>query len=181
MTNQLEVATLGGGCFWCVEAIYQAVEGVHSAVSGYAGDTEDKADYKTVCTGLTNHAEVVQVTFDPNVVSYAELLEMFWVAHDPTTLNRQGNDVGPQYRSVIFYHNEAQKEAALQSIAQVAPEIWDNPIVTQVVPLENFYKAEEYHQNYYNNVGDRNSYCTFVITPKVSKFRKKYAHRLRKA
>lgn len=181
MSTQLETITLGGGCFWCVEAIYQNVQGVHSAISGYAGDSEELADYKTVCSGTTKHTEVVQIKFDPTLIKVEELLEMFWTAHNPTTLNRQGNDVGPQYRSVIFYHNEAQREAAEYSIKEVATQIWDEPIVTEVSPLEAFYEAEDYHHNYYNKVGDRNGYCTFVITPKVSKFRKKYAHRLKSA
>lgn len=179
--NQLEVATLGGGCFWCVEAVFQDVEGVQSVLSGYSGGTKETADYKIVCSGTTNHAEVVQVTFDPKVISYADILEMFWSAHDPTTLNRQGNDVGPQYRSVIFYHNDEQKRIAEQSKKEVATLIWDKPIVTQIAPFEAFYTAEDYHQDYYNNVGDRNPYCTFVITPKVQKFRKIFKDRLKKA
>jgi methionine-S-sulfoxide reductase len=156
------------------------VEGVHAAVSGYSGGTADTANYRLVCSGETEHAEVVQVSFDPSIISYEEILEMFWTAHDPTTLNRQGNDRGPQYRSVIFYHNEKQKEIAEQSIREVASDLYDDPIVTQVVPFEEFYEAEAYHQNYYNKTGRRNPYCTVVITPKVSKFRKKYADRLKK-
>lgn len=175
--TQLETITLGGGCFWCVEAIYQNVKGVHSAVSGYAGGSKETADYKMVCTGTTKHAEVVQIQFDPNVVSVSDILEMFWTAHDPTQLNRQGNDVGPQYRSVIFYHNEAQRLAAEHSIKEVATTVWDEAIVTELSPLEIFYQAESNHDNYYNKVGDRNPYCTFVVGPKVSKFRKKFADR----
>lgn len=179
MTTQLETITLGGGCFWCVEAIYQNVQGVHSAISGYSGGRKETADYEMVCSGTTKHAEVVQIAFDPTVITAAELLEMFWTAHDPTQLNRQGNDVGPQYRSVIFYHSAAQKEAAEHSIKEVATKIWDEPIVTELSAFETFYEAEAYHHNYYNKVGDRNGYCTFVITPKVSKFRKKFAKRLK--
>lgn len=175
----METATLGGGCFWCVEAVYQDLKGVHSVVSGYSGGTAETANYKAVCTGKTNHAEVVQITFDPKVVSFEEILEVFWTVHDPTTLNRQGNDVGPQYRSVIFYHNDAQKRIAQQSKKEVATKIWDKPIVTEIAPFKAFYKAEDYHQNYYNLVGDRNPYCTFVITPKVEKFRKVFKDKLK--
>ncbi|MEL7122407.1 MAG: peptide-methionine (S)-S-oxide reductase MsrA, partial [Bacteroidota bacterium] len=131
-SNSYESITLGGGCFWCVEAVYLMIDGVISAVSGYAGGAKETADYKTVCSGTTKHAEVVQVTFDPNIISLEEILEIFWTAHDPTTLNRQGNDVGPQYRSAIFYHNEAQKVIAEKSINEVATQIWDNPIVTEL-------------------------------------------------
>jgi len=178
-TNHLETATLGGGCFWCVEAVYQNMEGVHRVVSGYAGDTEEKANYKLVSAGATNHAEVVQVTFDPEVISYKEILDIFWQAHDPTTLNRQGNDVGPQYRSVIFYHNDEQKRIAEQSKAEVAPQIWDDPVVTEIAPLDGFYEAEAYHQNYYKNVGSRNPYCTYIITPKVKKIKKLFGDKLK--
>ncbi len=174
-----ELATLGGGCFWCIEAVFQNIEGVIDVTSGYSGDTKDKADYKMVCTGMTKHAEVVQIRFDPALISFEEILEIFWTAHDPTTPNRQGNDAGPQYRSVIFYHNEKQKEIAEQSITEVAAKIWDDPIVTEVSPLEEFFPAEEYHHNYYNKVGARNPYCTFVITPKINKVRKKFASRLK--
>lgn len=180
-SKKLEIATLGGGCFWCVEAVYQLVQGVEKVVSGYSGGTKETADYKTVCSGTTNHAEVVQVHFDPEVISYKEILDIFWAVHDPTTLNRQGNDRGTQYRSVIFYHSDEQRQLAEQSKTEVAAQLWDDPIVTQIVPLEAFYSAEDYHQNYYQNVGDRNSYCSFVITPKVTKFRKQFAHKLAKA
>ncbi len=175
----METATLGGGCFWCLEAVYQDLKGVHSVVSGYSGGTAETANYKAVCTGKTDHAEVVQIIFDPKVVSFAEILEVFWTVHDPTTLNRQGNDVGPQYRSVIFYHNDAQKRIAQQSKKEVATQIWDKPIVTEIAPFQAFYKAEDYHQNYYSLVGDRNPYCTFVITPKVEKFRKVFKDKLK--
>lgn len=177
--NQLQTATLGGGCFWCVEAIFEQVQGVDSVVSGYSGGTEETADYKTVCSGTTEHAEVVQVHFDPNVISYGEILEIFFATHDPTTLNRQGNDKGPQYRSVIFYHDKEQKTVAESKKQDFAPTLWDDPIVTEISPFEAFYTAEGYHQGYYGSVGDRNPYCSFVITPKVSKFRKQFAHRLK--
>lgn len=178
--DQFELATLGGGCFWCVEAVYQNVEGIHSIVSGYSGGTKETADYKKVSAGTTDHAEVVQVKFDPKVISYADVLEIFWNTHDPTTLNRQGNDVGPQYRSVIFYHSDAQKKIAEQSKKEVAPQVWDKPIVTEIAPFKAFYIAEDYHQNYYNNVGDRNPYCTYIITPKVQKMKKLFGDKLKK-
>ncbi len=180
-SQQTEKATLGGGCFWCVEAIFQRVQGVLKVESGYAGGTAATANYRTVCSGTTEHAEVIQITFDPETISYEEILEIFWSTHDPTTLNRQGNDVGPQYRSVIFYHSEEQREAAERSKTQVATGLWDDPIVTEISPLQAFYPAETEHQNYYNQVGARNPYCSFVITPKVSKFRKQFAHRLAKS
>lgn len=179
-TDQLEVATLGGGCFWCVEAVYQDLEGVYSVVSGYSGGTKETADYKMVSSGRTNHAEVVQVKFNPKVISYEDILEIFWNTHDPTTLNRQGNDVGPQYRSVIFYHSKEQKQIAEQSKKEVAPQVWDKPIVTEIAKFEAFYEAEDYHQDYYNNVGDRNPYCTYIITPKVQKMKKLYGDKLKK-
>lgn len=180
MSQNIEIATIGGGCFWCVEAVYELIDGVLSVKSGYVGGTKETADYKSVCTGTTGHAEVVQIEFDTSKLTYAELLEMFWTAHDPTTLNRQGNDRGTQYRSVIFYHNEEQKQIAEASITNVATQMWDDPIVTELSPLETFYPAENYHDGYYGKTGDRNPYCTFVITPKVTKFRKKYASRLKK-
>lgn len=178
-SQNMELATLGGGCFWCTEAIFQRVEGVHSVVSGYSGGDEATANYQQVCSGMTKHAEVVQVKFDPSVIAYEEILEIFFSTHDPTTLNRQGNDVGPQYRSVIFYHSPKQKEIAEKVKAEVATEIWDDPIVTEISPFETFYGGEAHHQNYYNKVGQRNPYCSFVITPKVNKFRKKFAHKLK--
>ena len=174
-----QTATFGGGCFWCTEAIFQQVIGVEKVLSGYSGGTAETANYEAVCTKTTGHAEVIQIEFDADQVSYEELLEIFFTTHDPTTPNRQGNDVGPQYRSVVFYHNEAQKAAAEAAKAQVAPQIWDDPIVTEISSLEAFYPAEEYHHDYYNKVGGRNPYCSFVITPKVSKFRKKFAHKLK--
>lgn len=175
-----ESITLAGGCFWCVEAIYQDVEGVYSTVSGYSGGSDIDANYKAVCTGTTGHAEVVQVTFNPKVIALEDILRIFWSTHDPTTLNRQGADVGTQYRSAIFYADDRQKAIAEKSIKEVASTLWDDPIVTTLEPLVDFYPAEDYHQDYYSLVGNRNSYCTFVITPKVTKFRKEFADKLKK-
>ncbi|MEM6297248.1 MAG: peptide-methionine (S)-S-oxide reductase MsrA [Bacteroidota bacterium] len=178
----LEIATLGGGCFWCVEAVYQRIEGIEKVVSGYAGGSVKNPTYKQVTTGSTGHAEVVQVYFDPKVISYEEVLDIFWHSHDPTTLNRQGNDVGTQYRSIILYHNDAQKAAAEKSIKETDnSDLWNDPIVTTVEPLTDFYAAEDYHQNYYNLNKNSNPYCTFVISPKVQKIKKKYADRLKTA
>ncbi len=177
--NRTQLATLGGGCFWCTEAVFQEVEGVHSVTSGYSGGSAETADYETVCSGTTRHAEVVQVEFDPQVISYADILDIFWATHDPTTPNRQGNDVGPQYRSVIFYHDEEQKKAAERSKAETATQIWGRPIVTEISPFGEFFPAEEYHQDYYKNVGNRNPYCTFIITPKVQKLRKNFKDKLK--
>jgi methionine-S-sulfoxide reductase len=179
MSKNLEKATLGGGCFWCVEAIFEQVEGVASVMSGYSGGTAETADYKTVCSGTTRHAEVVQVHFDPEVISNREILEIFFTTHDPTTPNRQGNDVGPQYRSVIFTHSDEQAATARAVQEEYAPQVWDDPIVTEISPFESFYPAEDYHHGYYQKVGARNPYCSFVITPKVSKFRKAFAHRIK--
>jgi peptide-methionine (S)-S-oxide reductase len=170
-TNALEVATYGGGCFWCVEAIFQRIAGVKSVSSGYAGGKTENPSYKEVCSGGTGHAEVIQIEFDPTKVSYGDLLDVFWQAHDPTTLNRQGADVGTQYRSIILYHTESQKAAAEQSKKDVAAQ-FKSPIVTEIVPLATFYKAERYHQNYYNN-NPNASYCAFVIRPKLDKLLKK--------
>jgi peptide-methionine (S)-S-oxide reductase len=174
-----ELATLGGGCFWCLEAVYVRLEGVEQVVSGYAGGDVPNPSYRQVTTGATGHAEVVQLTYDPQVVSYKEILEVFFAIHDPTTLNRQGADVGTQYRSIILYHDEEQKEIAEQVIKEIEQaEIWDDPIVTQVEPLTAFYEAEEYHQDYYKkNPGQ--GYCQVVIAPKVAKFRKRFAHKLK--
>ena len=176
-----EVATLGGGCFWCLEAVYDQLKGVLSVESGYSGGAVPNPSYRLVCTGTTGHAEVTQVTFDPSVVSYRELLQVFFTIHDPTTLNRQGGDVGTQYRSVIFYHSPEQKAAAEQVIAELTGQgLWSNPIVTQVVPFEKFYVAEDYHQEYFaNNPGQ--PYCQVVIAPKVAKFRHKYMEQLKPA
>ena len=170
-TNQTEIATLGGGCFWCTEAIYQMLPGVKKVSSGYAGGTKENPTYKEVCSGNTGHAEVIQVEFDPKVVSYEKILETFWEAHDPTTLNRQGNDSGTQYRSIILYSTEAQKKAAEKSKAE-AQKNFAQPIVTEIVPLKLFYKAEGYHQDYYRT-NPNQGYCRAIIRPKVEKFEKK--------
>jgi peptide-methionine (S)-S-oxide reductase len=164
----LETATIGGGCFWCAEAVFQRIHGVKSVTSGFAGGTVPNPSYEQVCTGKTGHAEVIQLTFDPAVLSYDKLLEIFWEAHDPTTLNRQGNDEGTQYRSIILYANDAQKKAAEDSKARAAKRFKD-PIVTEIVPLKAFYSAEDYHQDYYNLNKNKNGYCQFVITPKLKK------------
>lgn len=164
----LAKATLGGGCFWCVEAVYKLCPGVRSILPGYSGGTAETANYDAVCSGATAHAEVVQISFDPMQVSYAEILHIFFKTHDPTTLNRQGNDRGPQYRSVIFYHDLQQQTVAMQVMASAA-SWWKDPIVTQLVPFETFYEAEDYHHDYYARVGDRNPYCTYVVAPKVAK------------
>lgn len=179
MTKQLEQATFGGGCFWCVEAIYQDLIGVSHVQSGYAGGHVENPTYKAVCTGTTGHAEVVQITYDPDIISYQELLDIFWHVHDPTTLNRQGNDVGPQYRSVIFTHNQAQAEAAQQAKTAVdQSDLYADPIVTEIAPLTNFYPAEDYHNDYYNE-NPYQPYCMMVVGPKVNKFRKSYQHKLK--
>jgi peptide-methionine (S)-S-oxide reductase len=170
-TMKTELATLGGGCFWCTEAVFQMLPGVKSVVSGYAGGKTENPTYKEICNGDTGHAEVIQVEFDPAQVSYGTILETFWEAHDPTTLNRQGADVGTQYRSIILYSNEEQKAAAEKSKAE-ARKHFSKPIVTEIVPLTNFYKAEGYHQDYYRN-NTSQPYCQMVIAPKVEKFKKK--------
>jgi peptide-methionine (S)-S-oxide reductase len=175
-----EVATLGGGCFWCIEAIFDQLVGVTDVVSGYAGGRVENPTYKAVCSGTTGHAEVIQVTFDPAQISFREVLEVFFSAHDPTTLNRQGADTGTQYRSVIFYHSDAQRATAAQMIAELnAAKAWKDPIVTEVSPASRFYAAEDYHQEYFAQNG-RQPYCQFVVAPKVAKFRKQYAERLKK-
>ncbi len=175
-----EVATLGAGCFWCVEAVYDQLEGVISVESGYSGGTTENPTYKEVCTGTTNHAEVCQITFDPDVISFGELLTVFWSIHNPTTLNRQGADVGTQYRSAVFYHSEKQKEIAEQQIELVnAEKLYDDPIVTEVTPFDKFYKAEDYHQEYFEN-NPENSYCRLVVGPKVEKFKKLFKDQLKK-
>jgi peptide-methionine (S)-S-oxide reductase len=170
-TNQTELATFGGGCFWCMEAEFQKVPGVISITSGFAGGRTENPTYEAVCTGETGHAEVTQIAFDPQKVSYEKLLKYFWDAHDPTTLNRQGADVGTQYRSVILYSSEAQKVAAEKSKAE-AQKNFKDPIVTEIAPLKKFYKAEDYHQDYYNNHTSA-PYCQIVIKPKLQKFEKK--------
>jgi len=183
-TNQLnittEIATLGGGCFWCLEAVYLDLKGVEKVESGYSGGFVPSPSYQLVCTGLTGHAEIVQVTFDPKVISFKDLLEVFFTIHDPTTPNRQGNDVGSQYRSVIFFHSEEQKAIAEQAIREVtAAGIWTKPVVTEVKPFKAFYKAEDYHQDYFAN-NPNQPYCQVIIAPKVAKFRKQYFERLKK-
>ncbi|HML21452.1 MAG TPA: peptide-methionine (S)-S-oxide reductase MsrA [Aggregatilinea sp.] len=174
-----EVATLAGGCFWCLEAVYDDLKGVTDVVSGYSGGHVNTPSYQQVCTGTTGHAEVVQVTFDPDVISFKDLLDVFFTIHDPTTLNRQGNDVGPQYRSAIFYHSPEQKAVAEQTIADLNQTgIWPGSIVTQVVPFEAFYPAEDYHQEYFKN-NPNQGYCMVVVAPKVAKFRKQHFERLK--
>ena len=173
----METATLGGGCFWCLEAVYDEMQGVISVESGYMGGHVANPDYRAVCTGMTGHAEVVQVNFDPAVTSYRAILEVFFTVHDPTTLNRQGNDVGTQYRSVIFTHSEEQRKTALETIAELnAADSGGQPIVTQVVPAETFYIAEDYHQEYYAK-NPNQGYCAFVVAPKVRKFREHFAEK----
>lgn len=174
-----ELATLAGGCFWCLEAVYKELRGVSRVVSGYAGGHVESPTYREVCDGTTGHAEVVQITFDPSAVSYKELLEVFFTIHDPTTLNRQGADVGTQYRSAVFYHTPEQRETAEQVIAEMsAARVWDSPIVTEVAPLDKFYPAEDYHQDYFEK-NPTQPYCRAVVAPKVSKFRKLFLDRLK--
>jgi peptide-methionine (S)-S-oxide reductase len=176
----LETATFGSGCFWCTEAIFERVNGVVSVVSGYSGGTVEDPSYKAVCEGTTGHAECTQITYDSSVVTYDELLEIFWKTHDPTTLNKQGNDVGTQYRSVIFYHNDVQKQKAEFYKNKLTDEkIWDKPIVTEITKFDKFYPAEDYHQEYYDN-NPKQGYCSFVITPKVEKFEKIFKDKLKK-
>jgi len=176
--QQLELSTLGGGCFWCLEAVYQELDGVTEIVSGYAGGHVANPTYEQVSAKNTGHAEVVQLTFDPSRVSYREIVEVFFAIHDPTTKDRQGNDFGPQYRSIILTHNDEQKRVAEEVIAELSAEkVFDDAIVTEVVPLETFYPGEAYHQNYYRQ-HRMQPYCTFVISPKLSKFRKKFAEKL---
>jgi len=178
--NGLETATFGSGCFWCTEAIFQNVDGVFKVESGYSGGKVKNPSYKEICSGLTGHAEVIQVKYDPQTVSYEELLEIFWQTHDPTTLNRQGADVGTQYRSVVFYHNDAQKKLA-EHYKQKLQEnkVFDDPVVTEISPFETFYKAEDYHQNYYN-LNSSAPYCSYVIQPKLEKFKKVFSEKLKK-
>ena len=175
----MEKATFGSGCFWCTEAMFQRLKGVSNVKPGYAGGTTKNPSYKEVCSGKTGHAEVIQLDYDPEVISYDELLEVFWKTHDPTTLNRQGNDVGTQYRSVVFYHNDAQREVAESYKNQLdASKVWPDPIVTEIAALDdNFYFAEVDHENYYNQNGNQ-PYCAFVVAPKVEKFKKVFADKL---
>ena len=176
--KNLETATLGAGCFWCIEAIFQRLEGVEYVEPGYSGGHVENPTYREVCGKRTGHAEVAQINFDPSKISFEEILEVFWYTHDPTTKDRQGNDVGPQYRSAIFYHNENQKSIAEKSKAEVASQMWKDPIVTEISPLINYYPAEDYHKNYFND-NPNQGYCQFVVNPKVQKFKAKYANRLK--
>ncbi|HEU5300096.1 MAG TPA: peptide-methionine (S)-S-oxide reductase MsrA [bacterium] len=175
-----EVATLAGGCFWCLEAVFDQLQGVEDVVSGYAGGHVPNPTYRHVCTGETGHAEVVRIAFDPDAISYRDLLKVFFTIHDPTTLNRQGGDAGTQYRSAIFTHTDEQERIAEEVIAEMTEAgIWDEPIVTEVVPFEAFYAAEDYHQEYFTR-NPNQAYCRMVIAPKVAKFRKQYLERLKK-
>jgi peptide-methionine (S)-S-oxide reductase len=174
-----ETTTLGGGCFWCLEAVFELLRGVVSVESGYTGGGVPNPDYKAVCTGATGHAEVVRITFDPTVITFRELLEVFFASHDPTTLNRQGNDAGTQYRSAIFYHSPEQRDTAERAIRELNEQkLWPHSIVTEVVPAREFYKAEEYHQGYYR-VNPDQGYCQWVVSPKVVKARKAFAAKLK--
>jgi peptide-methionine (S)-S-oxide reductase len=180
MNTNLQTATLAGGCFWCLEAVYDEIKGVQGVESGYAGGHMDNPTYRAVCNGDTGHAEVIQVHFDPNVVSYRDLLNVFFAIHDPTTLNRQGADVGTQYRSAIFYHDDEQRKVAEELIKDLnAQKIWDRPIVTEVTKLDQFYMAEDYHQEYFAR-NPYQPYCMAVVSPKVSKFRKHFIEMLKK-
>lgn len=177
--DRMEVASFGNGCFWCTEAIFQNLEGVEKVVSGYAGGDVLNPTYEQVCSGRTGHAELIQITYDPAKISFEELLEVFWATHDPTTLNRQGNDVGTQYRSVIFYHDAGQKELAEKYKKQLdASGTFADPIVTEIAPMPAFYPAENYHQNYFNRNGQQ-PYCSFLIRPKVAKFKKEFKDKLK--
>jgi len=179
--SKRDIATLGGGCFWCLEPVFAELQGVEDAVVGYAGGQVSNPSYAEVCTGNTGHAEVVQVTFDPEVISYREILEVFFSVHDPTTLNRQGNDIGPQYRSIILYHDEQQKQTAEEIVRELeASGSLSRPVVTEVVPFQVFYPAEEYHQEYFQK-NPWAGYCQVVIRPKVAKFRKTYSDKLKSA
>jgi peptide-methionine (S)-S-oxide reductase len=174
-----EIATLGGGCFWCLEAVYRRMQGVQSVEPGYMGGHLANPSYQDVCTGQTGHAEVVRIAFDPATASFCDILEVFFSIHDPTTRDRQGNDIGPQYRSAVFYHDDAQRAAAEALIAELtASEAWPAPIVTEVRPASTFYAAEDYHRDYFRN-HSQEPYCAFVVAPKVRKFREKFAARLR--
>jgi peptide-methionine (S)-S-oxide reductase len=181
MADSLEVTTLGGGCFWCVEAVYQELQGVQSAISGYAGGAVEHPTYYQVCNGTTGHAEVVQITFDPRIIMFEDILYVFWRTHNPTTLNQQGYDVGTQYRSVIFYHSEQQRTMAEKSKRDTdASGLWPNPIVTEISPATTFYKAEDYHQNYYRD-NPYQPYCVAIIDPKITKLRKEFRAKLKDA
>ncbi len=180
MSQDLQTATLAGGCFWCLEAVFDQLRGVESVESGYSGGRVQDPSYHDVCTGRTGHAESVQITFDPSVISYGDLLNVFFAIHDPTSLNRQGNDVGTQYRSAIFYHDEAQKAEAERVVGDLnAQHIWDKPIVTEVTKFDQFYPAEDYHQEYFAK-NPYQPYCMAIVAPKVSKFRRHFMDRLKK-
>lgn len=175
----MAIATLAGGCFWCIEAAFNQIKGIESAESGYAGGQVDNPTYKDVCSGTTGHAEVVKLHFDESTISYREILEIFFTLHDPTQLNRQGNDVGTQYRSAVFYHDEAQQNAAKTIIAEMEAEnTWPDPVVTEVVPIDNYFSAEDYHQEYVKD-NPENQYCNVVVGPKLAKFRKTFAAKLK--
>ena len=177
--KKLDVTTFGSGCFWCTEAIFEGLKGVQSVVSGYSGGNVPNPSYESVCSGKTGHAEVSQITFDPQIISYDELLEIFWKTHNPTTLNQQGNDVGTQYRSVIFYHNDEQKKKAEHYKNELNKSgAWDNPVITEITPFSKFYIAEQYHQHYFER-NPYQGYCSFVIAPKVEKFRKVFTDKLK--
>mgnify|MGYP001174594883 CR=1 FL=1 len=177
--SEIKKATFGGGCFWCLEAVFQRVKGVCNVVSGYAGGQTDHPEYEAVCSGLTGHAEVVQVTFDPKIIDFSAVLEHFWTLHDPTTLNRQGNDVGTQYRSAIFFHSEKQRAIAEKSKKEKNEKgVFHSPIVTEIAGLEKFYPAEEYHQQYYRRNADQ-PYCQVIVAPKVAKFRMEHVDKLK--
>ena len=181
MAKELETATLAGGCFWCIEAVFDDLEGVEDVVSGYSGGHKDNPTYQEVCSETTGHAEVVQITFDPAILSYADLLRVFFTVHDPTQLNRQGNDIGTSYRSAIFYHTDEQRQTAEKVIREITAEgIYDDPIVTEVTPFDKFWPAENYHQEYFAN-NPNQPYCAAVVAPKVAKFRQKFVHRLKQA
>ncbi len=180
MNDELQIATLGSGCFWCTEAFFLKLKGVESVESGYSGGKVKNPTYREICTGMTGHAEVVQVTFNPKEISYEDILEVFWNTHDPTTLNKQGADEGTQYRSVVFYHTDPQKKIAEQYKIQLdKSKVFKNPVVTEITPFSVFYKAEDYHQNYFA-LNPNQGYCQFVILPKVEKFNKQYAAKLKK-
>jgi peptide-methionine (S)-S-oxide reductase len=179
MEKNLEIATLGAGCFWCIEAIYQDIKGVHKVVSGYMGGQVKNPSYEQVCDGTTGHAEVAEITFDPSIISFEDILYIFWQTHDPTTLNRQGNDSGTQYRSAIFYHDDEQKRIAEKSKTDAA-SLYPHPIVTEITPASEFYVAENYHPNFYK-LNPNQPYCRYVVDPKVKKFRKSFADKLQAA
>lgn len=177
--KDLEIATLANGCFWCTEAMFSRVKGIKSVIPGYSGGKTSNPSYEQVCTGITGHAETIQIRYDPKIISFEKILDIFWHTHDPTTLNRQGNDVGTQYRSAIFYHDENQKNIAEKSKIELEKEgIFKNPIVTEIIPFSNFYPAEDYHKEYYEN--NRNApYCSFVIDPKIQKLLQKYSDKIK--